>query len=71
MKWVYKTKTTTNGCVEKLKVCLVACGFKQQKGINYEKSFAPIVKWVTMRMVVVLAVQHNWSIKHLDVKTTF
>jgi hypothetical protein len=71
MKWVYKTKTTTNGSMEKLKACLVVLGFKQQKGINYEKTFAPIVKRATIRMVVVLAVQHNWSIKHLDVKTTF
>jgi hypothetical protein len=36
-----------------------------------EKTFAPIVKWVTTHVVVVLAIRHNWNIKHLDVKTTF
>lgn len=33
--------------------------FEQQKGINYEKTFGPIVKWVTIHMVVVLATRHN------------
>jgi hypothetical protein len=41
------------------------------KSITYEETFAPIVKWATIRMVVVLVIRHNWSIKHLDVKITF
>jgi hypothetical protein len=54
VKWVYKTKTIANGSVEKLKVCLVARGFKHRKGIDYKKTFAPTMKWVTIRMVVAL-----------------
>jgi hypothetical protein len=44
---------------------------EQQKGIDYEKTFAPIVKWAITEMVVALATQQNWSIKHLNTKTIF
>lgn len=70
-KWVYKMKTSTNGSGEKLKVCLVAQGFEHQKGIDYEETFAPTMKWVTICMVVALVAWYNWSIKHLDVKNFF
>jgi hypothetical protein len=62
---MYKTKTTTNGSMEKLKLCLVVRRFEQQKVIKYEKTFAPIVKWATICMVVVLVVRHNWNINTL------
>ncbi len=54
-KWMYKMKTSTNGSVGKLKVCLVAQGFEHQKGIDYEETFAPTMKRVTIHMVVALA----------------
>jgi hypothetical protein len=50
---------------------LVACGCEQRKRINFEETFAPIIKWVTIRVVVALATQRRWIICHLDVKTTF
>jgi hypothetical protein len=52
---MYKMKTSTNGSVGKLKVCLVAQGFEHQKGIDYEETFAPTMKRVTIHMVVALA----------------
>lgn len=47
-KWVFKTKLITNGQVEKLKARLVARGFKQTKGINFQKTFSPTIKWATV-----------------------
>jgi hypothetical protein len=55
MKWVYKTKTLADGSVEKLKVCLVTRGFEPPKRIDYEETFGPTMKWVTIRVVVALA----------------
>ncbi len=48
MKWVYKIKPNLDGKPDKLKVRLVACGFEQKEGIDYEETFAPIVKWNTI-----------------------
>ena len=48
-KWVYKTKPGLNGDMEKLKARLVARGFEQQYGVDFEETFAPVVKWSTIR----------------------
>jgi hypothetical protein len=47
-------KTSLDGSVGKLKVCLVAQGFEHQKGIDYRETFAPTMKWLTIHMVVAL-----------------
>ncbi|GKE45635.1 retrovirus-related pol polyprotein from transposon TNT 1-94 [Tanacetum coccineum] len=44
IKWVYKVKTDESGGVLKNKARLVAQGFKQEEGINFEESFAPVAR---------------------------
>jgi hypothetical protein len=39
--------------------------------LDFNETFAPIVKWPTICIVVVIASKNHWDIKHLDVKTTF
>lgn len=43
-KWVYKTKNNNDGSIDRHKVRLVAIGFTQRYGINYEDTFAPIAR---------------------------
>lgn len=54
-KWVYKVKHNSDGSVRRYKTCLVAKGYTQTYGIDYEETFAPIVRMATMRVVIAVA----------------
>ena len=58
-KWIFKMKFRPDGSVDKLKACLVARGFTQQHGIDYHDTFSPVVKPVTVRLVLSLAVSRG------------
>lgn len=70
-KWVYKIKRDANGNVAKYKARLVAKGFNQQYGIDYEATFAPVMKYKSMRIILALALYFNLDLEQLDVKTAF
>ncbi|KAF1322235.1 Integrase catalytic core protein, partial [Globisporangium splendens] len=70
-KWVFKIKRNADGTIDKYKARLVAKGFKQKYGIDYTETFAPVVKYVTLRMVIGLAKLFGWPVDQLDVVTAF
>jgi hypothetical protein len=71
VKWLYKTKLNELGEVDKYKARLVAKGYSQQYGMDYTEVFAPVARMDTVRMIVALAAQRNWTIYQLDVKSIF
>lgn len=56
---------------ESQKQRLVAKGYVQEHGIDFEEVFAPVARLETIRLLVSLASANNWEIHHLDVKTAF
>ena len=68
---LYKIKCTADGEVDRYKVRLVAKGYKQKYGIDYEEVFAPVARLDTVRLLISLAAHHRWKLYHLDVKSAF
>jgi hypothetical protein len=64
---VFKKKLAIDGTIEKLQAQLVAKGFEQTQGIDLYETFVPIVKWVTIRIVISIAFRRRWAIKQLYV----
>ncbi|GKD39854.1 retrovirus-related pol polyprotein from transposon TNT 1-94 [Tanacetum coccineum] len=71
IKWIYKVKTDKSGRVLKNKARLVAQGFRQEEGIDFEESFAPVAKIEVIHIFVAYAAHKNTTIYQMDVKTTF
>lgn len=69
-KWVLKKKYDSEGNV-RFRARLVAKGYTQKYGVDYEETFAPVVRHTTLRLLFALSVQLNLDISHLDVTTAF
>ena len=61
----------SNGSVERLKERLVAKGFSQVKGIDYNETFAFVTKMNSIHLVLSLVALHNWEVHQMDVKSAF
>ena len=70
-KWVFTIKSKADGSVERYKTRLVAKGFTQTYGINYQETFAPVAKINSIRVLLSLVVNSNWPLYQLDVKNAF
>ncbi|KAI5336534.1 hypothetical protein L3X38_015802 [Prunus dulcis] len=71
VKWVYKTELNLDGSVQKNKARLMAKGYSQKPGIDYNETFAPVARLDTIRTLIALAAQKEWNLYQLDVKSAF
>nr|GEY75252.1 retrovirus-related Pol polyprotein from transposon TNT 1-94 [Tanacetum cinerariifolium] len=71
LKWIYKVKLDELGGILKNKACLVARGYRQEEGIDFEESFAPVARLEAIRIFLEYAAHKNMVVYQMDVKTAF
>ncbi|GJR92511.1 retrovirus-related pol polyprotein from transposon TNT 1-94, partial [Tanacetum coccineum] len=71
LKWIYKVKLDELGGVLKNKAGLVATGFHQEEGIDFDESFTPVARLEAIRIFIAFAAHMNMIVYQMDVKTVF
>ena len=66
-----RNQTKADGSVERYKACLIAKGFTQEYGIDYEETFAHVAHLTSIRCLIATAAVHNWLLYQMDVKNAF
>jgi len=69
--WVIKKKVDANGNIARYKARLCVQGSRQLEGIDYNETFAPVVSFVSLRVLLALTAFHDWECIHLDVDYAF
>nr|GFA47940.1 hypothetical protein [Tanacetum cinerariifolium] len=70
-KWIFKNKKDESSLVIRNKARLVAVGYSQQEGINYDETFAPVARIKAIRLFLAYAAHKDFIVFQMDVKTTF
>ena len=68
---MYKVKTNSDGSIERYKARLVARGFDQKFGTDYDETFCPVILLESLRTLVALSTQNGLELHHVDVQTAF
>jgi hypothetical protein len=69
--WAFKIKHYPDGCVKKFKACFCARGDRQTEGVNYFETWAPVVMWSTVCIVMVLAATLDLISVQCDITVAF
>jgi hypothetical protein len=70
-KWVFVRKRNENNEVVRYKAKLVAQGFTQRPGVDFNKTYSPVMSGITFRYLISLAVQNRISMQLMDVVTAY
>ncbi|GKC62445.1 retrovirus-related pol polyprotein from transposon TNT 1-94 [Tanacetum coccineum] len=70
-KWVFRNKLDENGIVSRNKAMLVAQGYNQQEGINYDETYTPVARLESIRILLAYACALDFKLFQMDVKSAF
>ncbi|GJW56066.1 retrovirus-related pol polyprotein from transposon TNT 1-94 [Tanacetum coccineum] len=70
-KWVFRNKLDENGIVSRNKARLVAQGYNQQEGTDYDETYAPLARLESIRILLAIACANDFKLYQMDVKSAF
>lgn len=70
-RWVFSIKHRIDGSIERYRTRLVAKGYTQTYSVDYQETFSPVTKLNTIRVVLSLTANIDWSLHQFDVKNAF
>ena len=70
-KWIFKKKTNMEGNVISYKVKLMAKGYHQKQGVDYDENFSLVAMLKSIRILLAIAAHYDYDIWKMDVKTSF
>ncbi|GJR94412.1 retrovirus-related pol polyprotein from transposon TNT 1-94 [Tanacetum coccineum] len=70
-KWVFRNKLDKNGIVSRNKARLMAQGYNQQEGIDYDETYAPVARLESIRILLAIACANDFKLYQMDVKSAF
>ena len=70
-KWIYKNKLNEKGQVIRNKAKLVAKGYNQEEGIDFDETYAPVARLEPIRLLLAFACYMNFKLFQMDVKSVF
>jgi hypothetical protein len=70
-KWVFTIKTLTIGVIDRFKARIVARGFTQIYGVDYDETYAPTLRHDTLRLFLTSVAAENLECRQYDIKNAF
>ena len=70
-RWVFKIKRQADGSIERYKGRVVAKGFSQRPGLDFEETFAPTTKWAALRTIFAIAALEDLELESVDISTAY
>ncbi|EPZ35565.1 Reverse transcriptase, RNA-dependent DNA polymerase domain-containing protein [Rozella allomycis CSF55] len=70
-RWVFRIKRNADGSINKYKARLVALGYMQTEGLEFQETFTPLTTYNTFRILLTVCASQNLEMDHVDIKTAF
>ena len=70
-RWVFKVKRNSDGNVERFKARLVAQGYSESHGLDYQEVFSPVLHNTSIRSLLAVVNICDWEVHQMDAKTAF
>lgn len=70
-RWVFKVKHLPDSAIKRFKARVVAQGFSQRPGVDFDETFAPMARWVAVRTVLALAAIEDMYLESVDISSAF
>ena len=70
-RWVFKIKHNSDGSIQRYKSRLVAQGYTQVDGVDYNEVYSPVARFSSIRSLLAIANANDYEIHQMDVATAF